>query len=129
MACERLADLAARLPVIVGTRYKQGCLVERSQEQVGERAKGLKEWNPTAQIPVAMVTSSSSGLDPHITPAAAEFQTARIARERDMSENDVRSLVQEHTEGRQLGFLGEPRVNTLELNLALDRAHPNRNHR
>jgi K+-transporting ATPase ATPase C chain len=94
------------------------------EEQVGERAKSLGETNPNSRIPVDMVTASSSGLDPHITPAAAEFQIPRVARERDMSENEIRRLVREHTEGRRLGFLGEPRVNTLELNLALDQARP-----
>ncbi|HET9530160.1 MAG TPA: potassium-transporting ATPase subunit KdpC [Blastocatellia bacterium] len=94
------------------------------EEQVGARAKSLSETNPNSLIPVDMVTASSSGLDPHITPAAAEFQIPRVARQRDMSENDVRRLVREHTEGRQLGFLGEPRVNVLELNLALDRLRP-----
>ena len=76
--------------------------------------------NPNAQVPADLVTTSASGLDPHISPASAEFQTARVARERSMSENDVRRLVQKFTEGRQLGFLGEPRVNVLLLNLELD---------
>jgi K+-transporting ATPase ATPase C chain len=92
--------------------------------QVGGRAVALREMNPNTEIPVDLVTSSASGLDPHITPAAAEFQVPRIARERRMSEDEVRQLVQQNTEGRQLGFLGEPRVNVLELNLALDQARP-----
>jgi K+-transporting ATPase ATPase C chain len=92
------------------------------EEQVRARAKQLHDENPNGKIPVDLVTSSGSGLDPHISPASAEFQIPRVARERQMSEDRVRQLVRAHTEGRQFGVLGESRVNVLELNLSLDEA-------
>jgi K+-transporting ATPase ATPase C chain len=90
------------------------------ETNVKTAADALREENPNLPIPVDLVTASASGLDPHITPAAAAFQIPRVARERAISEEEVRRLVREHTEGRQFGLLGEPRVNVLELNLALD---------
>ena len=80
----------------------------------------LRKENPSQPIPVDLITTSASGLDPDISPAAAEFQIPRIARERQLSESALRDLVRKHTQPRQLGLLGEPLVNVLELNLALD---------
>lgn len=93
-------------------------------DRVNTSVQQLQPTNPGAPIPVDLVTASGSGLDPDITPAAAEFQVPRIAKERGMTEQDVRAAVVRHTKGRQWGFLGEPRVNVLDLNLDLDTTHP-----
>ena len=89
-------------------------------ETISENVAAARRDNPGRPVPIDLVTASASGLDPHISPAAAEFQVPRVARARGISEHDLHRLVLEHTEGRQWGFLGEPRVNVLELNLALD---------
>ena len=93
-------------------------LIERVQGDVDK----LKQENPSAPVPIDLVTTTASGLDPDISPAAALFQVPRVAKARNMPEDRVRQLVDEQIEGRTLGFLGEPRVNVLALNMALDRA-------
>ena len=91
-------------------------------DRIRTDASALHQENPAQPIPVDLITTSASGLDPEISTAAAEFQIPRIARERGMSESAMRDLVQKHTYQRDFGLLGEPRVNVLELNLALDGA-------
>jgi K+-transporting ATPase ATPase C chain len=93
-------------------------------DRVKADTEKLQAENPGQPVPIDLVTTSASGLDPHVSLAAAEFQVPRVARERGLSENDVRQIVAAHTEGRTLGLLGEPRVNVLLLNLDLDERKP-----
>jgi potassium-transporting ATPase KdpC subunit len=93
-------------------------------DRVKEDVDKLKAENPNADVPIDLVTTSASGLDPDISPEAALFQVPRVAKARNMPEDRVRALVNENTQGRLAGLLGEPRVNVLELNLALDAAAP-----
>src|SRR6185436_13595919 len=98
-----------------------------NQKLIDRVQADVKKWqaeNPGKPVPIDLVTTSGSGLDPHITPAAAEFQVPRVARERGISENDLRRILTRHIHGRQFGFLGEPVVNVLELNLDLDHTVP-----
>jgi K+-transporting ATPase ATPase C chain len=118
-------------PSSAGTGYDPmasgGSNLAPTKKNLIERVKGdvqtLHAENPNAAIPVDLVTTSGSGLDPDISPESAEFQIPRVAHSRNMKQEDVRALVQKHTKGRDLGFLGEPRVNVLELNLELDSVH------
>jgi len=95
-------------------------LIDRVKAEVTR----LQAENPGRPVPIDLVTTSGSGLDPHISPAAAEFQVPRVARERGITQEELRAIVAAHTEGRQFEFLGEPRVNVLLLNLALDEQRP-----
>lgn len=102
----------------------QGPLNPALADAVKGRIEALRAADPdnTAQVPVDLVTASGSGLDPHISVAAAQYQAARVARARGLPAEQVRQLIDKHTEGRLFGFLGEPRVNVLLLNLSLDAA-------
>ena len=93
-------------------------------DRVHQDVIALQAENPGKPVPIDMVTTSASGFDPHITPAAAEYQLAMVAKERGITAEQLRTLIARHTEGRQLGVLGEPRVNVLELNLQLDQQFP-----
>lgn len=93
-------------------------------DRISADAETRAAENPTAKIPADLVTTSGSGLDPHISPAAAEFQIPRVSKERGFAETELRQIVAKFTEACQLGFLGEPRVNVLMLNLELDRVKP-----
>jgi potassium-transporting ATPase KdpC subunit len=99
-----------------------------TNQKLLDRVKGdvsaAQADNPDTPVPIDLVTTSGSGFDPHITPAAAEFQLPRIAKARGTTVEQLRALVEKHTEGRQFGFLGEVRVNVLELNLDLDQQFP-----
>jgi K+-transporting ATPase ATPase C chain len=106
----------------VSSGSNQGPLSPALAQAVEQRIAALRAADPgnASAVPVDLVTASGSGLDPHISVAAAEYQVARVARARNLPAGDVAALVREHTEGRTFGVLGEPRVNVLELNLALD---------
>jgi potassium-transporting ATPase KdpC subunit len=120
------ADASKNVPAPYNAANSGGSNLGPSNKALIERVQGdidtLKKENASAPIPPDLVTTSASGLDPDISPAAALFQAPRVAKARNMPENRVRQLVNEHTEARFLGLLGEPRVNVLALNMALDAA-------
>ena len=93
-------------------------------DRVHRDVTALRSENPGKPVPIDLVTTSASGFDPDITPAAAEYQLGEVAKERGITVEELRTVISKHTQGRQLGFLGEPRVNVLELNLELDQRFP-----
>ena len=119
-------------PSFAGNGYdaanSNGSQLGPTNQKLIDRVKGdvarAQAENPGMPVPIDLVTGSASGLDPHITPAAADFQLARVAKERGTTVEELSHLVARHTENRQLGFLGEPRVNVLQLNLELDEKFP-----
>jgi K+-transporting ATPase ATPase C chain len=117
-------DLTKTVPAPYNAANSGGSNLGPSNKALIDRVKGdmdkLKAENPSTPVPADLVTTSASGLDPDISPDAAFFQVPRIAKARNLPEERIRQLVEDHTDGRLFGFLGEPRVNVLKLNLALD---------